>query len=189
LGEPPITESGNDRGDKLGQTERKHQSDGWSLGEAESVGSGDEDEGLRDDSDLEVDDHVDLRVVGTLVSGDAELVLEEGGIVDDDEEDDAEWRQLRQVQRGYNDKRQSAVSNSRRQGQVKSVSDTVREDLGQIPRVRSHGRQDTVERQGHDGTVVENSDDKDHEWGEVEPPDEGHESKGNNDTLGKDIAR
>ncbi len=89
VGETPVTEGGNNGGDELSQAEREHQSYGWSLSEAESVGSGDEDEGLGDDSDLEIDDHVDLWVVDTLVSSDVELALEEGSVVDDDEEDDA----------------------------------------------------------------------------------------------------
>ena len=58
---------------------------------------GDKDEGLGDDSNLEVDDHVDLGVVGRLViihsllvmSINTKLVLEEAGLEDDDKEGNA----------------------------------------------------------------------------------------------------
>jgi hypothetical protein len=159
-GETPVTESGDDGRDQLGETEGQEQGDRGTLHEEESVRSGDKDQGLRDDGDLEVDDHVHLTSVGVLVTLDAKLVLEEGGVVDDDEEDDG------------------------RQGQVETVSDTVGENLGQVPRVRGARRQDSVQRQGHDGTVVQDGDDQDHEGGEVELPDESHQGKADDDSDG-----
>ena len=87
-------EAGNDRGDEPSKAERSHECVRGSFHEEESVRTGDEDEGLRDDSDLQVDDHVELVVVvidrratGAL-EVDAELVLEEGSLDDDDDEDD-----------------------------------------------------------------------------------------------------
>lgn len=71
--------------------------------------SGDEDQSLRDNGNLQIDDHVQSSVVDVLVRLDPEPVLEEAGVVDDDEEDDGG------------------------QGQVKTVTDTVAEDLGQVP--------------------------------------------------------
>ena len=56
--------------------------------------TGDEDESLRDDGNLEVDDRVQLRVVRVDGEGrreaDTELVLEEGGLLDDDDKGDPE---------------------------------------------------------------------------------------------------
>ncbi len=46
--------------------------------------TGDEDEGLGKNGNLEVHDHVQTRVVGVTVQrGDAKGVLEKGGLVDD----------------------------------------------------------------------------------------------------------
>lgn len=54
--------------------------------------AGNEDQRLRDDGDLEVDDHVQHRVVRgghRAVESHAKFVLEEGGFHDDDDEGDA----------------------------------------------------------------------------------------------------
>lgn len=79
---------------------------------------------------LKVDNHVSSGVVDSLDSLDVESVLEEGGVMHDDEQDNGG------------------------QGEVKTVSDSVREDLGQVPVVRGHGRQHSVEGEGHDRSVV-----------------------------------
>lgn len=107
--ETPITETGDDGGNELGQTEGKHKSDGRSFHPGEAMRSSDEDQCLRDNGDLEVNDHVQSSVVDTLVGIDTELAFEEVGVVDDDEEDDGG------------------------EGQVETVTDTVGEDFGQIP--------------------------------------------------------
>lgn len=44
--------------------------------------------------------------------------------------------------------------------------------------------QDSVEGQGHDGTIVQDSNDQDHEWREVELPDEGHQGEADDDSDG-----
>jgi hypothetical protein len=57
----------------------------------------DEDESPRDDGDLEVDDHVKLTIVGfdrEGLKGNAELVLEEAGLLDDADESDTVTRRL-----------------------------------------------------------------------------------------------
>ena len=100
------------------------------LHEAPSVRSSNEDKSLRDDGDLEVDDHVSLGVGDVLDGLDSESVLKELGIVHDDVEDDGG------------------------EGEVESVGDGVAEDLGEVPVVGSHGGQDSVEGEGHDGSVV-----------------------------------
>lgn len=95
LGEAPVSEASNDGGDKLGDTEGTHEGEGGAFHEEEAVRTGDEDECLGDDGDLEVDDHMDLGVVGLLGGAeggserDVELVLEEVGPEDDNNEDDA----------------------------------------------------------------------------------------------------
>ena len=58
----------------------------------------DEDEGLRDDGDLEVDDHVELAVVVVdrvaALEGNTELVLEERSLDDDNDENEKEGKWL-----------------------------------------------------------------------------------------------
>ena len=94
ISEAPVGVDGDDRRDKLGQAEREHESVGRALHEEEAVLTRDEDERLRDDGDLEVDDRVQLRVVR--VDGEVhreagtELALEEGRLLDDDNKGDPE---------------------------------------------------------------------------------------------------
>ena len=74
--------------------------------------TGDEDERLRDDGDLEVDDRVQLPVVGVDGEGrgerDAKLVLEERGLLYDNNKGDPEralatWMDIRQKKKTYVD--------------------------------------------------------------------------------------
>lgn len=92
LGEAPVTVGSNDRRDKLSDTEGTEESERRTLHEEESVRTGDEDQSLGDDGDLEVDNHVQLLIV--VVDGltrcvsesNTELVLEESGVEDDSNE-------------------------------------------------------------------------------------------------------
>ena len=161
-GEAPVSVGGDDGRDKLSKTEGTHESVRRSLSPRRSVRSSDEDKSLGDDGDLEVDNHVSSVVVD-VNSGDgvnAELVLEEVGVVHDGEEGDGGG------------------------GKVKTVTDTVGEDLSKIPRVGGGRGQDSVEGEGHDGTIVKNGDDKNHERREVELPDEGHDSETDDNSDG-----
>ena len=83
LSEAPVTVRGNDRRHELRDAERAHESERRTLHEEEAVRTRDEDECLRDDGHLEVDDRVELRVVvvvrrvlGTTREGNAEAVVE-----------------------------------------------------------------------------------------------------------------
>ena len=82
VGEAPVTVHSDDRRNELRNAERTHESERRTLHEEEAVRTRDEDESLRDDGNLEVDDRVKLGVVvvDSLVStageGDAELVVE-----------------------------------------------------------------------------------------------------------------
>ena len=95
VGEAPVGVGGDDGRDDLSDDEGTHERKGGTLHEAETVRASDEDERLGNDSDLEVRNHVQLRVVAvhTRASGrrqrDTELVLEEGRLNDDNNEDDA----------------------------------------------------------------------------------------------------
>lgn len=92
LGEAPVTVRSDDRRDELSDAEGDEERSAGPLHEEEAVRTSDEDEGLRDDGDLEVDDHMELRVVGddrARGEGKAELVLEEGRLDDDVDEGDA----------------------------------------------------------------------------------------------------
>ena len=100
LGEAPVAVRGNNRRDELRNAEGTHEGERRTLHEEEAVRTRDEDEGLRDDGNLEVDDRVKLGVVVVLrgrVSaageGDAELVVEPGRADDDRDEGNAvkEW--------------------------------------------------------------------------------------------------
>jgi len=94
LGEAPIGECSDDTGNNLGNDESTHEGIRRPLHEEESVGTGDEDQSLGDDGDLEVDDRVDLGVIGILRFAEprskagAELVLEEVGVHDGQHETD-----------------------------------------------------------------------------------------------------
>ena len=89
VGEAPVAVRRDDRRDELGNAERTHEGERRTLHEEEAVRTRDEDESLRDDGNLEVDDRVKLGVVvvDSLVSatgeGDTELVVEPGGPDDD----------------------------------------------------------------------------------------------------------
>lgn len=92
--ETPVGVGSDDGRDELGNAECTEKSCGRTLHEEESVRTGDEDQSLRDDSDLQVDNHVQLSVVGiwasswSIVESNTELVLEERCLHDDDDEDD-----------------------------------------------------------------------------------------------------
>jgi len=63
IGEAPVTESSNQRRDELGDNEGTKQSCRGALHEEPSVGSGDKDQGLGNDGNLKVDDHVQTGVI------------------------------------------------------------------------------------------------------------------------------
>ena len=63
VGEAPVSVRGDDGRDKLGNAEGDKQGGGGTLHEEESMRAGDKDEGLGDDCNLEVDDHVEHTVV------------------------------------------------------------------------------------------------------------------------------
>jgi hypothetical protein len=92
LGEAPVGVGSDDGRDKLSNGEGTEESVRRALHEEEAVRTGDEDERLRDNGNLEVDDHVNARVVHILSFArrsrvlDAELVLEEGRLHDNENE-------------------------------------------------------------------------------------------------------
>jgi len=90
VSEAPVSVRGDDRGNKLGDTEGNDQGDGGSLHEEESVRTGDEDESLGDNRDLKVGDHVEHAIVGNrdtrpVLEVDTKLALEEIGLQDDND--------------------------------------------------------------------------------------------------------
>ena len=93
--ERPVGERGNDRRDELSNAESDEESIRGPLHKEEAVRTSNEDESLGDNSDLEVDDHVDDRVVDvfglarSIAQRDSELVLKEGGLEDDDQKRNA----------------------------------------------------------------------------------------------------
>ena len=94
-----------------------------------------------------------LRVIMTLECVDAEFALEEGGEDDGAEEGDGAG------------------------SEEETVRERKGEDLAKVPRVWSRRRQDAVEREGHDGTVVEERNDQNHERREVELEGKGHDGE------------
>lgn len=68
LGESPVGKASNDGGHELGKAEGNHESGRWALHEEESMRTGDEDKSLRDDGDLKIHNHVQLRIVMVLVA-------------------------------------------------------------------------------------------------------------------------
>lgn len=63
VGEAPVGISSDNGGDQLSNAEGTHEGERRTLHEEESVRTSDEDEGLRDDGNLEVHDHVKLGIV------------------------------------------------------------------------------------------------------------------------------
>lgn len=133
----PVSVRSDDGGDELSDTESAHESVGRALHPRERVRTGNENESLGNDGDLEVNDHVALAASNILDGVDAEGIFEEGCVVDDNPEDNGA------------------------EGEVETITDTVGEDFGQIPRVGGRGRQDAVEGECHDGSVVEHGDNQD----------------------------
>lgn len=92
VGEAPVTVSGDDRRDQLSNSEGNQESSRGAFHEEEAVRTGDEDQSLRDDGNLEVDNHVELRVVGLdgeFLERDTEPVLEESSLHDNDHQGDS----------------------------------------------------------------------------------------------------
>ena len=119
VGEAPVSVHGNNGGDKLCNAEGEEQRDRGTLHEEESVRVSDKDEGLGDDRNLEVNDHVEHAIVGRwdarhALERDAKFILEECGLQDHNDKDDGG------------------------QGEVQAVSDGESEDLSKVPTVRSH---------------------------------------------------
>ena len=164
VGEAPVTVHSDDRRNKLRNAERTHESERRTLHEEEAVRTRDEDESLRDDGNLEVDDGVELRVVvvgrlaRTTGEGRTECIGKPGRADDDRDEGDG------------------------RQREVETVRNGEREDLGQVPTVRSIRGEHTVNGERHDRAVVEEGNDQDHERREVELEREGEDSEADDDT-------
>ena len=161
IGEVPVTETGDDGRYELSNTERRHERNGRSLSPRRTVRSSDKDEGLGNDGDLEVNDHVTVVVVDVLGVGcNSEFVLEEVGVVHDGEKGDG------------------------RCGEVEAVTNTVGENFCEVPRVGGGRRKHSVEGEGHDGAVVQDRNDKNHERREVELPDKCHDGETDHDSDG-----
>jgi hypothetical protein len=108
------------------------------------VRTGDKNKCLRDDGNLEVDDHVQLvivvedgmaRLVGEM---DSKSVLEKSSVENGGNQRDAE-KNLE-----INSGTIKGIKFLRRCTQVDTVCNGVRENLGQIPTIRSHRGQHTV---------------------------------------------
>ena len=101
LGEAPVGVRSDDGRDELSKGEGEHEGERGTLHEEESMRTSDEDEGLGDDGNLEVHDHVKLRIVVVIDSGgstvgesDTELVVEPSGTDDDGNKGDARRSQV-----------------------------------------------------------------------------------------------
>lgn len=93
--EAPVSVGCDDRRDKLSKTESSHECRGRAFHEEEAMRTGDENQSLRDDGDLEVDDHVKLTIIGLhrgRLQMDMEFTLEEGGLHDNDNQCNAKER-------------------------------------------------------------------------------------------------
>lgn len=72
----------------------------------------------------------------------------------------------------------------RGEGEVETVGHSVGVDLSQVPTIRSARWEHTIDGQGHDGTIVEKGDDKNHEGREFELVGEDKDGEANDDTDG-----
>jgi hypothetical protein len=66
------------------------------------------------------------------------------------------------------------------QREVKTINNGVGKDLSQVARVQGVGRQDLVDRQGGDGTIVQEPNDQRHKQREVKLVDKGKDGKAHN---------
>ena len=105
-------------------------------------------------------EHTIVGVWDIRLETDAEVILEEGSLQDDNHKDDGG------------------------QGEVQAISDGESEDLSEIPTIWSHGWQDTIDRESHDGSVVKEGNDQNHEGWEVELVREGEDGEADDDTDG-----
>lgn len=86
--------------------------------------------------------------------GNAKLSLEEVGLDNYDDQGNTNKAKI------LSDKcSETRKHHSRRSCQIKTISDGVCENLCKIPTIGSHGRKDTINREGHDGAVIEKGDD------------------------------
>ena len=72
--------------------------------------------------------------------------------------------------------------NVRGQRKVQTIGNSKGENLGQVPTVGRHGRKYAIDGEGHDGTVVEESNNQDHERREIELVREREDGKADDDT-------
>ena len=96
LGETPVGVGDDDGRDDLGDDEGTEEGSGRTLHEEEAMRTGEEDQCLQDNGNLEVDDHGKLVVVDVLAAAclsvrerDTELVLKKGSLDDDNDKGDA----------------------------------------------------------------------------------------------------
>ena len=74
--------------------------------------------------------------------------------------------------------------NSRRNRQVDTISNSICENLSQVPRVRRIRRQDTVNRKCHNRAVVKKGNNQNHERREIEFVRERKDREADDDTDG-----
>jgi len=116
------------------------------------MGASDENECLRNDGDLKVDDGVQLLIivvdlVGGRIQMDMELALEEVRLEDDYNENDP-TREIR------NSSERRLMRNVRGKRQIETICYSVGENLGQIPTIWSRRWEHTVDGQRHDCAVI-----------------------------------
>jgi len=97
---------------------------------------------------------------GVRLEGDTESALEEISLEDDDDQSNG------------------------RQSQVKTVRNSVSEDLSKIPGIWCHGGKDAINGERHDGTVIKESDNQDHERRELELVGKDEDGEADDDTDG-----
>ena len=97
LRETPIAVRSNNRRHELGDTKSKQESDRRTFHEEESMSSGDEYQSLRDNSNLQIGDHMQLWVIlvdrRLAVQAHAEFALEKCSLNDDDDQSNPKVRE------------------------------------------------------------------------------------------------
>lgn len=164
LGEAPVSVDGDQSGNDLGEDKGEGQDGRGTLDEGETLGAGDKDQSLGESRNLEVDNRVEtVIVVSTLITVItvplAEThVLEELGVDGNGKEGEG------------------------REGEVDTVDDSRAENLLEVPVVGVLRGDDAVLGDGQDGSVVEDSEDKNHEGREIKLPGKDHDREAEDDT-------
>ncbi|KAI9252286.1 hypothetical protein BDA99DRAFT_177685 [Phascolomyces articulosus] len=170
ISEAPVGIDGNEGSNQLSNNESGHQVNRWTFHEEPAAGTSDENQTLRHNRNLQVDDRVVNMIIDPIIGTgtrvfstgqfNTKLIMEESGVEHDSSE---------------------SQSGS---GLIKTVDDSISENFAQVPLIRIRRRLDTISRNGHNSTIVQDSNDKDRERREIVLESKAKNGETDNNTNG-----